>query len=128
MSLTDPDSRLMARDHDPGKVGYNVQIAVDGKHKLIVTHEVTNAVTDRDQLSGMAQTAKEVLAGEELKVVADMGYAHGREIKQCLEHGITPYVPRPNTSANTKLGLFGKERFRYDAERDCTPTPTRRET
>lgn len=118
ISLTDADSRLMARDHDPGTVGYNVQIAVDGKHKLILTHEVTNAVTDRDQLSGMAKEAKKVLGCEQLAVVADMGYAHGQEIKQCVEHGITPYVPQPNTSANTKLGLFGKERFRYDAERD----------
>lgn len=119
ISLTDADSRLMAREHDSGKVGYNAQIAVDGKHQLIVTHEVTNAVTDRDQLSGMAKEAKKVLGCERLDVVADMGYAHGHEIKECVEHGITPYVPQPNTSANTKLGLFGKERFRYDAKHDC---------
>jgi len=96
-----------------------VQIGVDSKHKLIVTHEVTNAVTDRDQLSSIAKEAKVVLACEQLEVVGDMGYAHGQEIKQCVDHGIPPYVPQPNTSANTKLGLFGKERFRYDAERDC---------
>lgn len=119
ISLTDTDSRLMAREHDCGTVGSNAQIAVDGKHKLIVAHEVTNAVTDRDQLSRMATQAKEVLGGERLDVVADMGYAHGKEIKACVAHGITPYVPQPHTSANTKLGLFGKERFSYDAAQDC---------
>jgi len=60
VSLTDPDSRSMARD---GKavVGYNVQTAVDDKHKLIVVQEVTNAVTDVDQLSEIAIEAKEAL-------------------------------------------------------------------
>ena len=34
MSLTDPDSRAMERNTRVG-VGYNIQIAVDAKHKLI---------------------------------------------------------------------------------------------
>jgi len=42
-------------------VGYNVQTAVDDKHKLIVVQEVTNAVTDVDQLSEIAIEAKEAL-------------------------------------------------------------------
>jgi hypothetical protein len=43
ISLTDPDSRSMATsDRGSGVVGYNVQVAVDTEHHLIVTHEVTN--------------------------------------------------------------------------------------
>ena len=55
ISLTDPDSRSMATSgRGSGVVGYNVQIAVDTKHHLIITHEVTNVGSDRAQLAPMA--------------------------------------------------------------------------
>jgi transposase len=121
-SLTDPDSRSMPKSPKVD-VGYNVQIAVDSKPKLMVEQDVTNAVTDDDQLSPLAMRAKETLGVERLRVVADMGYYHGHEIKTCDEAGIDAYVPKPSTSANTKLGLFGKERFTYDPEKDCYRCP-----
>jgi hypothetical protein len=44
ISLTDPDARSMATSgRGSGVVGYNVQVAVDTEHHLIVTHEVTNS-------------------------------------------------------------------------------------
>ena len=59
ISLTDPDARSMATSgRGSGVVGYNVQVAVDTKHHLIVTHEVTNVGTDRSQLASMAKEAK----------------------------------------------------------------------
>lgn len=122
VSLTDPDSRKMPTGHG-GQVGYNVQIAVDEKHKLIVAHDVTTAVTDRDQLASMAETAKATVGAATLTVVADMGYYHGAEVKKCEAQGIVAYVAKPNTSANTKLGLFGKECFQYDATADVYRCP-----
>ena len=48
VSLTDPDARSMATSgKGTGIVGYNVQIAVDAEHHLIVAHEVTNQGYDR---------------------------------------------------------------------------------
>jgi len=126
ISLTDADSRSMAKS-PKAPVAYNVQTAVDEKHKLIVAQEVTNAVTDRDQLSNIAIQAKEALEVEKLKVVADMGYSHGKEIKACEEAGLEPYVPTPVTSANRKLGLYGKEQFVYDAEKDVYRCPAGQE-
>ena len=41
ISLTDPDARAMANMTKVG-VGYNIQLAVDVKHKLIAEQEVTN--------------------------------------------------------------------------------------
>lgn len=118
ISTTDPDSRLMPTGQKSGDVCYNVQTAVDAKHKLIVAHEVTNAVTDQNQLAEMALTAKEMIGVAAMEVVADMGYFDGAEVKECLAAGITPYVAKPDTSANKKRGLFTKDQFAYDRECD----------
>lgn len=126
ISLTDPDSRSMPKSPN-APVAYNVQTAVDEKHKLIVAYDITNEVTDRNQLSKMAKQAKDTLEAEELKVVADMGYSHGKEIKACEEAGIEPYVATPVTSANRKLGLYGKEQFIYDPEKDVYRCPSGQE-
>src|SRR5712672_4676353 len=81
ISLTDPDSRSMATSgRGSGVVGYNVQIALDTEHHLIITHEVTNDGSDRAQLANIASQAKEVLGVDELEAVADRGYYSGEEI------------------------------------------------
>jgi transposase len=126
VSLTDPDSRSMKVGQGT-EVCYNVQTAVDAKHKLIVEHQVTNAVTDMGQLTPVAVTAKQTLGVEYLAVVADMGYYWGAQVKECAEAGITAYIPKALTSANTQQGLYGKERFRYDAGKDCYRCPAGQE-
>jgi transposase len=113
ISLTDPDARSM-KTRGSGMVGYNVQAAVDTKHHLIVTHEVTNDGVDRDQLSAMAKQAREAMNVEELSAVADRGYFKGEEILACHEAGITVFVPKTLTSGATAAGRFGKGDFIYD--------------
>lgn len=122
ISTTDPEAKLM-HTRDGAQVCYNVQSAVDSKHKLIVEHEVTNEPVDYQQLSSMARSAKETLGVETMNVVADKGYYSTTEVQRCVEHGITPYMEKANTSANTKLGLYGKNRFKYDAAQDHYTCP-----
>lgn len=122
ISLTDPDSRSMAPS-PKGEVSYNVQTAVDSKYHLIVAQEVTNEGLDNHQLLAMAQSAQQILEHKELKVVADMGYYNHEELKQCEEAGITAYVSRPIVSKNTSRGLWGKEKFVYEAEGDWYRCP-----
>lgn len=117
ISLTDPDARSMMT-RGTGMVGYNVQAAVDTKHHLIVTHEVTNDGVDRDQLSSMAMQAREAMGVEALSVVADRGYFKSEEILACHEAGITAFVPKTLTSGATAAGRFGKGDFIYDAARN----------
>ena len=99
ISLTDPDSRSMATSgRGSGIVGYNVQVAVDTEHHLIITHEVTNVGNDRSQLSPVAKRAKATLEVENLDAVADRGYFDSEEILACEEAGITVTLPKPMTS------------------------------
>jgi hypothetical protein len=124
ISLTDPDSRSIATSgRGSGVVGYNVQVAVDTKHHLIVTHEVTNDGSDRAQLANIASQAKEVLGVDELEAVADRGYYSGEEILTCHQAGITVTLPKPITSGIEAKGRFGKQDFVYLSEEDVYRCP-----
>src|SRR5215475_8420949 len=124
VSLTDPDSRSMATSgRGSGVVGYNVQVAVDTEHHLIVAHEVTNSGSDRAQLANMAKRAKAVLQAEELAAVADRGYFNSPEILECAEAGITVTLPKPMTSGAKADGRFGKQDFVYVPEKDVYRCP-----
>ena len=82
ISLTDPDSRSMATSgRGSGVVGYNVQVAVETEHHLIVTHEVTNVGSDRSQLACVAKQAKAALQTD-LGGGCRSGYAGGTDDPQ----------------------------------------------
>jgi transposase len=124
ISLTDPDARSMATSgRGSGVVGYNVQVAVDTEHHLIVTHEVTNVGNDRSQLASMAKQTKDTLETGSLDVVADRGYFNSTEILACEEAGITVTLPKPMTSNAKADGRFGKQDFRYMAGEDVYICP-----
>jgi transposase len=124
LSLTDPDARSMATSgRGSGVVGYNVQAAVDAKHHLIVAHEVTNVGHDRDQLANMAGEAKAAMGADQLDVLADRGYFSGEEVLACQGVGVTPYVPKPLTSAAKAKGRFGKQDFVYRPDEDVYRCP-----
>jgi transposase len=122
VSLTDPDSRAMSMGRG-STIGYNVQAAVEAKHSLIVATEVTNTTSDLGALGTMALKAQEALGAEKLSVVADKGYYNGKEVLLCDTIGVTAYVAKPLTSANTAQGLYGKESFKYDAHQNCYYCP-----
>ena len=124
ISLTDPDARSMATSgKDTGIVGYNVQMAVDTQHHLIVAHEATNVGTDRHQLANMAELAREELGSETLDVVADRGYYESEEIKDCEDAVISVTLPKPQTSSAKAEGRFGKQDFVYNAGDDSYRCP-----
>jgi transposase len=124
ISLTDPDSRSMATSgRGSGVVGYNVQVAVDTEHHLIVTHEVTNTGSDRSQLATVAKQAKAVLGADHLDAVADRGYFNSPEILACEQADITVTLPKPMTSGAKSGGRFGKQDFVYLASEDVYRCP-----
>lgn len=118
LSRTDPDARLLSKN---GQVvaGYNVQIAVDAEHKLLVCSAATQDGNDAAQLAPMAVVAKEFLGVESLQAEADGGYYSQAQLKACEDTGVTAYVAIPDKSRpQREEGRFAREDFQYDAQAD----------
>jgi len=122
ISLTDPDARAMHSSSRIG-VGYNIQIAVDTKHKLIAEQQVHNKVSDLGLLAETAKAARETLCVDKIDAVADRGYFKIEDIEACEAAGIVPYVAKPLRGSAAAKGFFTKDRFRYDANADTYPCP-----
>jgi transposase len=123
LSRTDPDARRLSKT---GQVvaGYNVQIAVDDKHKLIVASEVVNDGNDTGQLYKMAKATKEELGVETLTAIADTGYYNSNALKDCEENGIVAYVPQAKRTARLEAqGRMSHEEFVHDAEANVYRCP-----
>jgi hypothetical protein len=128
LSMTDPDARSMAtHGRGSGMVGYNVQIAVEAANHLIVAHEVTNEGHDRHRLARTADATKKAIACDALIVIADRGYYTAEQILACEQNGVTPSVPKAQTSSSTAAGRFDKRDFHYDALRDRYRCPANEE-
>ena len=123
ISKTDPDSRLLQKGRMGMIVGYNVQTAVDTKYKLIVAHDVTTAISDRDQLSPITKLVQDALKQKDLTVLADRGYYSGAEINACYQSGAKALVPKNYTSTNKAAGLYDKADFVYNKKKDIYTCP-----
>ncbi len=122
IGVNDPESRLQKT----GQVGYNVQVAVDAKHDLIVESQVVQDANDLQQLSPMAQGAQRHLSAPALKVVADAGYYSASQIAACERAGIESYVPANRHASGQSKGtgfIFPKESFQFDSTRDSYHCP-----
>ena len=90
---------------------------------LIVAHEVTNVGHDRTQLVPMALRAQKATGNKDITVLADRGYFNGDQVLACENTGVLPCVPKTLTSSSAKRGLFTRQDFVYDAEKDHYTCP-----
>ncbi len=56
-------------------------------------------------------------------VLADKGYYSGPDIKATQDAGMTPLVPKGDTSGSKKKGIFNRSLFKYDPEKDVYICP-----
>lgn len=127
ISTVDKDARLMTKRGNTIP-GYNAQIAVDSKNKLVVWEDVVQEGNGMKQLVPMAAGAKEVLGSEEFEVLADAGYCNGVHLKECEHNGVNAYVPVINRGGKSgEKGRMGKDRFTYDPGSDSYRCPEGRE-
>ncbi len=118
---TEPEARLL-RTGEGHTVGYNVQTAVDVKHKLIVSFDVCQDGNDHRRLYPMATAAQETLEAETLTVVVDTGYRNGEQAAACEARHITVVAPAPRV-VNPKGDYFTRDRFAYDPDTDTYRCP-----
>jgi transposase len=123
VSTVDEDARLLKK-RGQSTAGYNVQIAVDEKHKLIVAEAVTQDGNDSHQLSPMLEKSQEIMQSDKLTGLADSGYYDGDQLKRCEENQMIVYVAVPDSQqVMEKRGYFTLDEFTYDADRDCYTCP-----
>ena len=129
VSLTDPDCRLM-KNRGRMEPCYNAHAAVDTGSHFVVEYDVSNSASDAHALRPVAAAAKLVLGVERLRAVADKGFYDASEVAKCLEAGITPYVPRPDSygrgrgaGSGVPTREFHVDRFAYDRGGDAYVCP-----
>ena len=123
ISTIDRDARLMDNKNNGLDVSYNVQIAVDAKHKLITAYDVINNPTDQGNLNKMAEKSKEILNVREIELVADKGYYQADDLKECEKNGTTTYISKQIQSNATGERDFYGDKFRYEKEKDIYICP-----
>jgi transposase len=117
LCVTDTDAKSM-KNNGKHEVCYNVQTAVDSKHKLIVDCDTVNDVNDQGQLSNMAQKTKQVFPGQEITILADTGYYNYLEIIDVVDQS-TELLIKPQKGKRNKVASgFDKGNFEYDAIND----------
>jgi transposase len=121
----EPEARFMRTPS--GKVpAYNVQIAVDAQHALIVTQQVNAEGTDNRSLQRMAEAAQAAVGqpGESIHVVADGGFSNGEQAEACETLGIIVHAPAQRGVNNRGDGtLFSRTDFKYDQSSDTFLCP-----
>lgn len=119
LNTTDPDCRHM-QGRQGTHAAYNVQSVVDDQNGLIVHSDVVDDVNDRHQLNNQTSQANAVLGKPCKTVCADAGYDHNGNWKEVEQQGIAVVV-KPNDQRPP--GPFTKDKFQFDAGRDCYVCP-----
>lgn len=124
-NTTDPESIKIHKSYKTA-VGYNVQLAVDAKHGLIVHSESTDIPNDAQQLSQQVQQAQETLQQKPQTVCSDTGYYSTKDFGK-IAKDIRLVVPNQKQVLKERHAQqpnpFDKEHFRYDTEHDCYTCP-----
>lgn len=85
-NFTDPESRIMLKGKDVVQ-GYNGQLAVDSKHQVIVSAELSNQAADAPQLPGLYHQIHVNTGHYPKEASADAGYWSSKNVTTIEESG-----------------------------------------
>ena len=126
ISTTDPDARMMSNNNNTVDISYNIQTAVDAKHKLIIDYKVINQPNDQGQLAVMGRRVKKIL-GKTFTLLADKGYYQAADLKKCARQGLTTYITKQTFATKTGDPDFFPNKFRYNPARGTYTCPAGQE-
>jgi transposase len=90
-NFTDPESRIL-KTRDGYIQGYNAQAAVDAKAQIIVAHDLTQSMSDQNQLVPLMDGIKDNLACQPKEASADAGYLSEANLAALAARNISAYV------------------------------------
>jgi len=134
VSTTDPEARVMKLPEGGSGACYNVQIATDAKHSLIVDVDVTQAGSDYRQLTPAMDRIEANRASLPTQVVVDGGYISNSNIVDMAERGIDLIGPERDKKASAQsadkwYAYWGVHpdyewsKFKYDADTNTCVCP-----
>jgi transposase len=104
-NFVDPDSRVMRDNAHKNYVqGYNAQAAVDSASQVVVAAEITQQVSDKDQLLPMVSSVCGIMGAKPEVVTADAGYWDSVDLVDARLAGIDVLV-----APDAMYGNSGKE-------------------
>ena len=93
VSTTDPEARVMKMPDGGFRPAYNVQLAAEIAHGLVVGVDVTTTGTDQDQLDPMCKRVCEVLGASPANVLVDGGFVSQKAIEAVERRGSRVHAP-----------------------------------
>jgi transposase len=125
VSTTDPDAAV-SRDGKP-KLAYKVHRAVEGGNEIITETRTTPGDTHESHVLAALLDGHAAHTGKQADtVVADAQYGTVENLLTCHERGVKTHMPHLGQAAqkrNAVRGVFGEDKFSYDAEHDVLVCP-----
>jgi transposase len=90
-NFTDPESRVLLTK-DGYIQGYNAQAAVDAEAQIIVAHELTNSMSDHDQLALLMDGIQHNLGRKPKEASADAGYCSEENLAALADRDVRAYI------------------------------------
>lgn len=124
ISLTDPQSTWAAYRRIRSFFAYHANYLIDHKLGIIVDADGNraNRIEENRAAVNMVERVARRFSLTPKRLCADTAYGNARTLKSLVEQGIEPHIPVIDKSTHPG-GLFSRDDFRYDDERDVYICP-----